>query len=190
MSRFPLQDELVPQVADAGRAEGARWLDGISLPPALLTGHKKVDFEHRHLLSSIQNVRRVCDDLAGRRDCTACHQNRQDCCENDLVSLLGDLLAFILDHFRHEEAIMRESLLLAIDRQVCEAHMEDHAAISAKIQEIVARIDRGRVVTLLRDLDALLASWINNHIHLHDMILADWLERHDVHSAFAKTQAS
>ena len=42
------------------------------------------------------------------------------------------LLAFILDHFKHEEDVMRDSLLLTVDREVCQAHMEDHAAISAK----------------------------------------------------------
>ena len=91
--------------------------------------------------------------------------------------MLGDLLAFILEHFRTEDEIMRDSLMLMVDREVCQAHMEDHAAISGKVQEIVAALDPMTTVVLIRELDALLMRWVGNHIALHDILLVRWLER-------------
>lgn len=164
---------------EEARGEGlyAPWQAGVSLPPELQTGHPSIDFEHTHLLACIRDLRRVCDDMVGRSHCMQCSDSRQRSCENELIRHLGDLLAFILDHFRHEETIMRDSLMTALERAVCEAHMEDHAAISAKVQQIVASIDRRRLVGLMRELDSLLGTWTVNHIRLHDLILVRWLER-------------
>lgn len=156
------------------------WQAGISLPPELQTGHAIIDAEHTHLLSCIRDLRRICDDLAGRQHCLQCTDTRQQACENELIRHLGDLLAFILDHFRHEESIMHESLMTSLERAVCEAHMEDHAAISAKVQQIVASIDRHRLAGLMRELDVLLGTWTINHIRLHDMILVRWIEHQDL----------
>lgn len=155
------------------------WLPGGPLPPSLSTGHKYIDFEHRQLLASMTAARLVCLDFHNFTDCTSCDSARRSLCESELVRLLGDLLSFILDHFKTEEEIMRDSLLLMVDRDLCEAHKEDHAAISAKIQEIVSALDSRHTLSLLRDLDALLGAWIAHHIAMHDMILARWVARED-----------
>jgi hemerythrin-like metal-binding protein len=147
------------------------------LPPELQTGHKHLDAEHSLLLSSIFNLRRVCIDQVRYRHCGNCDDSRRKSCEGNLVSMLGDLLAFILEHFQTEEKIMRDSLMLMVDRDVCEAHMEDHAAISGKIQEIVMALGQVNTVALIRELDALLTRWVSNHIAMHDTLLVRWLER-------------
>lgn len=168
------QDVQVMQAAVAAPFSG----DGLAeLPPELQTGHKHLDAEHALLLKSIQTLRRVCVDQHRFHHCGNCDHERHAQCESDLVSLLGDLLAFILDHFRTEEAIMRDSLMIMVDRDVCEAHMEDHAAISGKIQEIVVALDRTSLVARIGELDALLVRWVSNHIQMHDMLLVRWLER-------------
>lgn len=149
------------------------------LPPELVTGHPTLDAEHRLLIASIASLRRVCVDHLNARHCGDCAAARRQDCESHLVAMLGDLLAFVLEHFRHEEEIMRNSLLLMVDRDVCEAHMEDHAAISGKVQEIVTALDPMTTVTLIRDLDTLLTRWVSNHITLHDMLLVRWLQRED-----------
>lgn len=169
------------QVGSAGAfpVEPLGWLPGGPLPAALETGHKSIDFEHRQLLACMIAARSVCEDLSGFKDCASCIEARRSLCENELVRLLGDLLSFILDHFKTEEEIMRDSLLIMVDRDLCEAHMEDHAAISLKIQQIVASLDSLHTVSLLRDLDCLLGQWITNHITMHDMMLMRWVERDD-----------
>lgn len=159
--------------------EPGAWLPGGPLPAALLTGYDSIDQEHRQLLACMTMARAICQDQSCRVDCSPCSMPRRGACENKLVGLLGDLLSFILEHFRHEELVMRDSLLMMVDRDVCQAHMEDHAAISSKIQEIVASIDGVHTVGLLRDLDVLLGNWLSNHILMHDMILTRWVNRED-----------
>lgn len=152
---------------------------GADLPPALLTGHPVIDRGHRHLLSTMASLRQVCVDHANLLDCGECAPQMRQRCDEHLVGMLGDLLAFILDHFQSEEEIMRDSLLLMVDRDLCEAHMEDHAAISGKVQEIVAALDAGNTVRRIRELEKLLSRWVCNHIALHDVLLARWIERED-----------
>ncbi len=155
------------------------WRETGELPPELLTGHRLIDFEHRFLVSSIANLHRVCIDYRSYANCQGCGPEQRASCEGELIGLLGDVFSFILEHFKNEESIMRESLLLTIDREVCQAHMEDHAAISAKVQEIVSSLDRSHTVSRIRELDALLARWMTNHIALHDMLLSRWIARED-----------
>lgn len=153
-----------------------QWLAGADLPAELHTGHAAIDFEHRQLLACVQRVRSICDDFGGRGNCTSCSGTSRQTCEDALVGVLGDLLAFILDHFRSEEALMRQSVALTMERAMCEAHMEDHADISGKIQELIVSLNSEKTVILLRELDVLLQRWIRNHILFHDLLLARCLD--------------
>ncbi|UCV21719.1 hemerythrin domain-containing protein [Ferribacterium limneticum] len=157
----------------------AHWLSTGELPAELVTGHKLIDSEHRFLIAAIANLRRVCIDHVNLKDCTGCSDERQQRCEADVIAMLGDVFAFILDHFKTEEMVMRDSLLLMVDRDVCEAHMEDHAAISLAVQQIVSSLDSHHIVSRIRELDTLLARWETNHIALHDLILSRWIARED-----------
>lgn len=152
------------------------WLPGAPLPAELQTGHPAIDFEHSQLLACMNTLRSLCQEFTTKSDCSSCESGKREGCETQLVALLGDLLAFILEHFRSEEEVMRNSSLLIVDRDVCEAHMEDHANISAKVQEIIVALEPTKTVVLLRELDMLLQSWIRNHIMLHDVMLGRWLE--------------
>jgi len=48
--------------ADALSGIAAHWRMTGELPPELVTGHRLIDFEHRFLVSSIANLRKVCID--------------------------------------------------------------------------------------------------------------------------------
>lgn len=170
-----LEDKTVDSLSD----EVAYWLSTGDLPPQLITGHRMIDFEHRFLIGAIANLRKICIDQTRFTNCIACGPVLQESCESNLIGLLGDVFAFILDHFKNEEAVMRDSMLLVIDRDVCQAHMEDHAEIAAKVQEIVSALDSHHVVSRIRELDTLLARWVTNHIALHDMLLSRWIARDD-----------
>jgi hemerythrin-like metal-binding protein len=149
------------------------------LPVDLVTGNQKIDVEHQILLNSMLILRHVCRDFATRQDCRGCTPGERHECESSLVSLLGDLLVFIMDHFRAEEQLMRDSLLMMADRALCEAHIKDHAAISGKVQQIVAALDPMHTPARIRELDALLQTWVKNHVAVHDYGLARWVERED-----------
>lgn len=150
-----------------------------ALPAELVTGHQLIDFEHKLLLNSIATLRRVCSDFSTRESCEGCLPHRRHDCETTLVGLLGDLLVFIMDHFRSEEQLMRDSLLMMVSRDLCEAHMEDHAAISGKVQQIIAALSSKNTFLHLRELDVLLHDWVTNHMELHDLWLTRWVERED-----------
>lgn len=150
-----------------------------TLPAELNTGLRVIDFEHQMLLSSMASLRQICHDFEALEDCSNCTAKTRVHCEGDLIALLGDLLVFIMDHFQTEEKLMRDSLLVMVDRDLCEAHMEDHAAISSKVQQIVAALDRMRTASLIRELDKLLHRWVTNHVALHDLWLARWVLRED-----------
>jgi hemerythrin-like metal-binding protein len=154
-------------------------LTGRNLPSALDTGIAAVDFEHAQLLSCMATLRKLCATPFSN-SCIACDNGQRGNCESTLIGLLGDLLAFILDHFHSEEKAMRDSLLYMVDRHVCEAHMEDHAQISEKIQQIVAAIDPSKTVQQVRELDQLLERWVSNHVVLHDQALERWIVSQDL----------
>ena len=149
------------------------------LPAALVTGHKYIDFEHQLLLNCMASLRQVCSGFPANEGCESCAASSRVACEGGLVSLLGDLLVFMMDHFQYEERLMRDSLLMMVDRDLCEAHMEDHAAISEKVQQIIARLNPMRISLLIRELDALLHGWVTHHIALHDIWLVRWTEREE-----------
>lgn len=150
-----------------------------TLSPPLDTGHPLLDNEHRFLEGAMAGLRQICDDQAHRVDCTGCSKVQQASCESQLISLLGDVFAFIIEHFRTEEIVMRDSLMLMVDREVCHAHMEDHAEIASKVQEIVMALEPAQGVRHIRELDALFRRWIDHHMALHDQILSRWLKRDD-----------
>ncbi|MDD2741394.1 MAG: hemerythrin family protein [Rhodocyclaceae bacterium] len=164
--------------SSAIEAEAVNQMLGKSLPPALDTGIGAVDFEHGQLLSCMASLRQLCVDPT-RDTCLPCSGEQRAHCESSLIGILGDLLAFILDHFHTEEKAMRDSLLYMLDREVCEAHMEDHARISEKIQQIVAAIEPDKTVLQVRELSALLERWMTHHVDLHDKALARWIARQE-----------
>ena len=155
------------------------WLATGKLSPELVTGHQLIDFEHSFLISIIADLRRVCKDYTGLGDCISCGEDPQRRCEAQVVGMLGDLFAFILEHFKTEEAVMRDSLLLMVDRDVCQAHMEDHATISSAVHKIVSSLDTQHVVSRIRELDTVLVCWMANHTALHDQLLVRWVSRED-----------
>lgn len=170
--------EAVPAIP-AEMTDHVANLTGKSLPAALNTGLQEVDFEHAQLLACMLSVRQLCSEYTTRDSCASCDVSKQIHCESALIGMLGDLLAFILDHFQTEERAMRDSLFYMVDRDVCEAHMEDHAHIAEKIQQIVSALDPLRTVILVRELDGLLERWMSHHVVLHDEALARWMARQD-----------
>lgn len=145
----------------------------------LHTGNLSIDADHQQLYAITKAARSVCLDMVGFRNCASCLPERQNHCENELIKLLGDLLSFTLEHFRTEESMMRDSLLQMVDRLHCEMHMEDHSAISSKIEQVITSLDSRPTVDLLRELDTVLSVWMVKHIATYDVPLVSWIERED-----------
>jgi len=139
--------------------------------PKLLTGNPEVDSDHRLLLNTIARLRDVCSGYEKRDDCKGCSSDRISHCNRDLVDTLGDLLAFLVDHFFAEEQAMREFGLITSERELCDRHKEDHALISDTVLRIVAALDKPQTVMLIRQLHSVLDTWLKHHIELHDAAL-------------------
>lgn len=150
-----------------------------SMAVEFLTGNLTIDADHQELYTILKAARSICLDMVAHRNCIACDQARRAHCENQLLKLLGDLLSLILEHFKTEESMMRESLLVMVDHLQCELHMEDHAAISSRIERTIAALDTLPTVDLLREIERVLGSWVMNHVVTHDMTLVNWIERED-----------
>lgn len=129
--------------------------------PQLLTGNSEADCEHRLLLNAITRLRGVTSELE--------HQDAIDL--QEFVDILGDFLAFLVDHFFAEEKLMKACGLTVKEKELCDRHMEDHAAISDTVLRIVSTLDTPQTVPLVRQLHAVLQDWLEHHIQIHDAVL-------------------
>lgn len=164
-------------MVDGYREGGSMPAGGV--PIVVQTGHRDIDREHAELFAALERARTICLDTQAFSSCATCSPACRSACERDLIDVLGTLLGFVLDHFKSEESIMRDSLLMMIDRDLCLMHMEDHAAISSLVERLVGGLDATPTVLLLRDLDSLLGGWMAQHIATHDVALVNWVERED-----------
>lgn len=130
--------------------------------PRLLTGNSEVDCGHRLLLNAFERLSRTCSALERQADAAV------GIAMDEFVDLLGDLLAFLVDHFHAEEKLMKTCGLTVAEKDLCDRHMEDHAAISETVLRIVSTLDTPQTVPLVRQLHAVLEDWLEHHIAIHD----------------------
>lgn len=164
-------DSLVAMPAGGGASDG--------LPSELACGNRLIDDEHRSLLASIDNLKQVCSDYRGLANCQACSGEHRRACEHKLLRMLGDIIEFIIEHFEHEEALMRRTLLPIMNAAAYDEHVEAHANISAGVIRILSSLTPEITVEKIRDLELSLHGWLIGHIYQHDLPLADWLKRDD-----------
>lgn len=149
------------------------------LPPELACGNRLIDEEHRSLLESIDHLKRVCSDYRTVVDCQSCSDEHRRGCEHKLLRMLGDIIEFIIEHFEHEETLMRRTLLPIMNEPAYKEHVEAHANISAGVIGILSSLTPDITVEKIRDLELSLHGWLIGHIYQHDLPLADWLKRDD-----------
>lgn len=145
--------------------------------PKLLTGDPEVDNEHRLLLKIVARLHEVCPEYEQRADCSGCPAAQLARCRDDLVNTLGELLGFLVDHFFAEEQAMRDLGLTVTNKQLCDRHKEDHAAISDTVLRIVASLDLPQTVVLIGQLHSVLQTWVRHHIELHGATLPPMIRR-------------
>lgn len=143
----------------------------------LITGNPEVDTEHRLLLNAIARLRAICPDYEQHTECGTCSRAPSADCRHSLVDALGDLLTFLVDHFFAEEKAMKEFGLVIEDKELCDRHKEDHAAISDTVLHIVSALDTPQTVVLVRQMHSVLDSWLKHHTELHDAALLEMIRR-------------
>ncbi|MBK7899719.1 MAG: hemerythrin family protein [Azonexus sp.] len=152
-------------------------MDRDILAPALPcpTGHAEIDLEHSLLMACVNRLNSVCRIPDSRCSCRDCLARMQSECHADLGNLLGDLLMYLVDHFRTEETLMRSHGVARIAPDFCERHKEDHAAIALTIQELTTNLDPMQTADLVGRLHRLLSYWLQDHIARHDAVLVRFL---------------
>lgn len=89
-------------------------------------------------------------------------------CAHELNDAMARVIGFLTDHFAAEEALMTRSGLRQLAPKLCERHLEEHARVSARLQEIVASADRVPTHESIRGLVHLIGRFWAEHACDHD----------------------
>jgi len=112
------------------------------------TGIEAVDFEHREMISLINEAH---DAL------------QRDLSRSDFESFLGEIYARIASHFALEERIMK-----AHGYDEFEIHKEDHERLLDDIRDIMAEYDAGGYEGMTSELATRLQAWFADHFKTKD----------------------
>ena len=105
------------------------------------TGIPSIDYEHEHLIGSINGMfDKVTDD------------------RSSLLDTLGEIHALVEAHFALEEKIMRDSRYLQYN-----AHKTDHDQLLDDIRDIMDDVDTGQQTDIGADLQNRMSSWFGTH---------------------------
>jgi hemerythrin-like metal-binding protein len=139
------------------------------IPQELETGVAIVDEEHRRLREFIGRLRSICADFACKQDCTGCSAERIGACDAAFLDCMTELLGFMLDHFRHEEQLMKDLGISARQHERYQLHAEDHANIAGRLAGLTRPQPRAATVREIADTASHITRWLDNHIADHDL---------------------
>lgn len=131
----------------------------------------EINAEHAVLTNRIVKLERVCEGLDERTSCKDCPPEKTSGCADALIQEIGDLLAYMVEHFRHEERGMQGSGYAIREGAKYSAHVEDHANISEYFTGIVGEFNDADPCPQAVKLRDLLEMWINTHISEFDAAL-------------------
>jgi hemerythrin-like metal-binding protein len=154
-----------------GRGRGGRKRQApagapLAVPAFPLTGNEKLDSEHAFLLDIHERAKSTCAHAA--TDCTRCDEPQRHACTASAVDLLTDAIKFMVDHFRHEEELIRRHAT----PEEAEAHLHAHAEISRHMSQLVSDYEDNNTAMCLYRLAETLRAWLVQHVVEHDMPIA------------------
>jgi len=129
---------------------------------AFETGHAVVDKEHQEIFALVQKV------------LDAAFTSRKEKIDTAINFLVG----YTLEHFRHEERLMRES-----EYPLRAQHEAQHKAFAASVTELKKKIDAsGDTIPISSEVNATVVDWLVDHVIGSDMKLAahykKWQKKH------------
>jgi hemerythrin-like metal-binding protein len=146
-------------------AKKASALKPRASPALLLSGDARLDEEHTRLFGLHERARAICGHAA--TDCARCDEPKRESCTASTVDLLTDAIKFMVDHFRHEEELIRRHS----NREEAEVHMHAHADISRRMSQLVGDYEDGNTAMCLYRLSEILRAWLTQHVVDHDLPL-------------------
>jgi hemerythrin-like metal-binding protein len=123
-------------------------------------GHKMLDAEHRRLMEIINDI-----------------YNQEDAGQplDELAALLHSMERIAVDHFRHENSVLRLELFAIIGTAAINEHMAEHAAALTDLQSIAIDLKRGALCHG-HALSEKLKHWFIEHSTKYDADLKDSIQ--------------
>jgi hemerythrin len=120
---------------------------------------ESMDEEHKKLIDMINEFY---DNIANRSN------------KENISKLLAGMKAYTLEHFAHEERLMKQCNYWAFDN-----HKAEHETFIAKVNDVEERFNRGGLVLSL-EMTSFLFDWLKNHILGSDKKYSEEFEKHGI----------
>lgn len=121
----------------------------------LLTGHSKVDQQHRNLFAMMEHLHHLL--LEGEA-------------KDQLAQAFEALGRYVITHFEDEENLMRQCNYPQIQH-----HAALHRSLEQKTNAILNLFHQGKPVNL-EELVEFCSQWIKNHVLVEDMKIVSWMK--------------
>lgn len=147
--------------------------------PEYVNAVEIIDGEHAVLKQFINTLDALLPCPADKPDCGLCPRNTLDSCRDKFDGYFEHLLTFVQDHFRYEEARMRQlEEDHAFLHEAFESHREAHGDLIQVLAETIGidpnpASERGSLLCMIE-------TWLQDHLHTHDAFLLARL-RADTH---------
>ena len=130
--------------------------------------------EHAELVDRLERLRKMLTCRPERERCGECKSGNIADCRDASTEFMTDLLDYMQNHFRVEEAAMRRLDATVAEQEAAAAHVEAHADMMERAVNLIrlAELQEERVAA--RDL---IGDWLREHIATHDTLLLDRLRR-------------
>lgn len=143
--------------------------DKPTTPVELETGIPIIDAEHQRLRELIGQLQGICDSYCDKFSCSGCGDDRILSCEQQLIACLTEILGFMVDHFSHEERLLKSRHMTQAEKDLFAVHVEDHVQLIENVVAITTLEDLQRTVRRIAETAAILDRWITEHIRRYDV---------------------
>ena len=130
--------------------------------------------EHATLEERLARLREMLTAWPESGPCLARDEAHIDDCRNASTDFMTDLLDYMQNHFRVEEAAMRRLDATPAEREAAAAHVEAHADMMERAANLIRLAELQEERLAARDL---IKDWLHQHIATHDAFLLDRLRR-------------
>jgi hemerythrin-like metal-binding protein len=130
-----------------------------------LTGIDIIDHEHSCLMEL--EARLSCFCAAADPVCHACEEEKRNDCDSTLSQHFGELLEYMIEHFRHEEQLMG-----CLTTEAARAHKREHATISELFVKLAKSKMGAEMLATPHELREIVRIWLLDHCANWDMPLA------------------
>lgn len=129
----------------------------------VLTGDAEWDRQHNLLHQSLMRLNGIVSAIAA-----SVETRPTDKAEEEFLDILAEVLTLMVTHFRWEEGLMKSLPHTPLNEAHCSFHRDEHNAISDKLSELAAELDKKQLLEAVESLGEILTTWLSAHIRGYD----------------------